>query len=641
MSSPNASTPAVADGERESKSEPEEPESAESTAPADRDEVDDRWQKFADLPPASDEQADHAEAAAATWLRRFGRRIRILTRSEWTIAAVASVLLSLLMNWRVLRDPAHAIPHDLGDPLQQAYTLSWPGHSLLTEPSGLWNTNNFFPNGNSYAFTDTLLGYLPASLIGSGTSAALLRYNLLYLASFALAFFGAYVLFRQLGARIAGSAVAAAAFAYAPWKLAQGGHLNILSVGGIVLALAMLARGHGWSLRHGYRRSRAKPGWVIAGWLVAAWQVSIGFAMGVSFAYLLAGIVIIAAIGWLVKRFPPIPWRVLVSDGIGAIAFAATGLAMAVPYYQVIAAHPEATRDLEFVDFFSPSWASFLVSPPESALWGDAHEPAREGMLWAPETTLLLGFTALAFALVGLVWSAWTRRQRWALALGAMVSVALALGTNFVDDGAWAYVLAYDYLPGFDGLRTPGRLVLYTSLVLSILIAGTLTKLADRLDYHASLGRVDKRWSLRMPIPARLALLLPMVLILAEGYSAADVPRVPDPPVAMSSVDGPVMVLPSDDSHDFATQYWSVDGFPQVVNGTAGFVPTKLEELRHDAYSFPSQKSVHALRKSGIKSIVVLRDQLDNTPWQHLLDVPRADDSVTVTDHGEVVVFAL
>ena len=63
--------------------------------------------------------------------------------------------------------------------------------------------------------------------------------------SFALAFLGAYALLRQLGARVAGSAVAAAAFAYAPWKLGQAGHLQVLSCGGIALALAMLARGHG------------------------------------------------------------------------------------------------------------------------------------------------------------------------------------------------------------------------------------------------------------------------------------------------------------------------------------------------------------------------------------------------------------
>ena len=73
---------------------------------------------------------------------------------------------------------------------------------------------------------------------------------------FALAFVGAYALVRQLGAGRIGAAVAGAAFAYAPWRLAQAGHLQVLSTGGIALALAMLARGHGWSLRHGYRPER-------------------------------------------------------------------------------------------------------------------------------------------------------------------------------------------------------------------------------------------------------------------------------------------------------------------------------------------------------------------------------------------------
>src|SRR5690606_20607496 len=131
-------------------------------------------------------------------------------------------------------------------------------------------------------------------------------------------------------------------------------------------------------------------------------------------------------------------------------------------------------------------WSSFLISPEESAIWGEAHAGAREGMPWPPEMTLLVGFTLLALAVVGRVWSAWTPRQRAFLALGTAVSVALALGTNFLDRGAWAYGLAYEYLPGFDGLRTPGRLVFFTSLFLAVLAAGTLTKLADSFDDHAT-----------------------------------------------------------------------------------------------------------------------------------------------------------
>lgn len=627
-------SPATAD------TEPGEPTDTKAPAEDEVDETggsteDDRWQRFAS------EESDPEEEEPAGRLQWLRRRAWHVARHEWTLVAVAAVVLAVLMTWPVMRDPLHTIPHDVGDPLLITYVLAWTGHALWTNPGGIWDTSAFYPLPDSYAFTDTFLGYAPAALIGSGHEAALLRYNLLYVFAFALAFFGAYVLFRQLGARIAGSTVAAAAFAYAPWKLAQAGHLQVLSIGGMVLALAMLARGHGYSLRRGYRREQTRWGWVVAGWLVAAWQVSIGFGMGVPFAYFLAGVCLCAAANWVLSRFPRIPWRVLAANLGGVIVFAGVGVMLAIPYFRVIANHPEAERTLDYVDYFSPSWSSFLVSPPESALWGEAHEPARAQMVWHQETSLLVGFTLLALALVGLIWSVWSLWQRVLLALGVFVSTILAMGTNFIDDGQWAYALLFEYLPGFDGLRTPGRLVLYTTLFLAILAAGTLTHLADRLDGYADADRVDPRWKVSTPIPLRLALFLPVLMVLAEGVSVADTPEPPPPPVAMSELDGPTLVLPSDGSHDTIVQYWSVDGFPDIVNGTAGFVPSVQEEIRDRALAFPAPPSVAALREAGIETVVVVRDRIEGTPWENVLNNPTQDPSVTVLDTGPAVIFHL
>ena len=114
------------------------------------------------------------------------------------------------------------------------------------------------------------------------------RYDLVFLFAYALAFFGAYLLARELGLGPGGAAVAAAAFAFAPFRLEQDGHMQVISSGGIPLALALGVRG--------YRLRR--PAWVVAGSLVAAWQLSIGFTLGLPLAYLLAAGALIAAIVW-------------------------------------------------------------------------------------------------------------------------------------------------------------------------------------------------------------------------------------------------------------------------------------------------------------------------------------------------------
>src|SRR5262249_22406657 len=165
----------------------------------------------------------------------------------------------------------------MGDPRVRAWQVAWGGHALVHQPLHYFQANTFWPLKDSLAFSEALAGYAPAGTIGSGVTAAVVRYNLLFLFAYALSFLGAWLLARELGTGRAGAAVAGAAYAYAPWRLEQDGHLHVLSTGAIPLSLFLLLRG--------YRRDR--PGLVLAGWLVAAWQLSLGFTLGLQLSYLL------------------------------------------------------------------------------------------------------------------------------------------------------------------------------------------------------------------------------------------------------------------------------------------------------------------------------------------------------------------
>ncbi|WIM96533.1 hypothetical protein ACTOB_008742 [Actinoplanes oblitus] len=258
-------------------------------------------------PPGAPEDPWSAFAAIAADKPpgRIRRGLRAVWRAvvhEYALAAYISAVLAIGLTWPTLRYPLHTLPQDLGDPSRQAWQVSWLGHVLRTNPVKLWQSNAYFPNGNSFAYGDSLLGYAAFGLVGDGPAAAVLRYNILFVLAHALLLFGAYALVRQLGARPTGAAVAAAAFAYAPWRLAQEGHLDIVSAGAIPLALALLARGHGWSMRYGFRPERRRAGWAALGWLVATWQLSLGFSLGLPFAYVLGGIVLFLLMAVPVRR---------------------------------------------------------------------------------------------------------------------------------------------------------------------------------------------------------------------------------------------------------------------------------------------------------------------------------------------------
>lgn len=611
---------------------PTEDTSAHDTSP---EVTDDDWEKFAAGQPLKEEPRPGR-------FRRTLTRVRGFFTHEWTLATVASIALAIAMTWPVAAAPHKTIPHDLGDPLLLTYMLAWLGHVTQEAFTGnftdLWDSNSFWPASDSHLFTDSLLGYAPAAAAITDNTTALLVYNALYIGSFALAFLGCYALLRQLGARTAASAVGAAAFAFAPWKIAQAGHLQVLSIGAIALALAMLARGHGWSLRNGFNPDKVRPGWIFAGWLTALWQVSIGMGMGIPFIYLLLAIAIVSGLFLAGKRLP-IGWWGIAANGLGGIIFSLGVLWIGDQHLRIASAYPEAGRSWEYLQEFSPTWSSFIIAPEQSWLWGSAHEPARESLTWPPEQTLLVGFTVLGLAIAGLIWSSWSPRQRVFLGLGVLATMALALGPNFLDNGEWAYQLLFEYVPGFEAIRTPGRLVLYMSLLLAVLAAGTITHLANRADQLAHANRLDKRLTVKAPRRVQALFFLPLPLILAEGISTAETHEPPESPVALAELDGPILVLPAD-GRDTVVQYWSIDGFPEIANGTAAFTPNSQAAIQADSLDFPEPESIEALRDAGINTVVVVPDWLPGSDWEGL-DVDAALWGVEVEQLDQAVVFRL
>ncbi|MEU7609079.1 hypothetical protein [Micromonospora sp. NPDC049204] len=595
------------------------------TKPADPD----RWEAFASAPEPK-----------PSILTRSSRAVGRFLIHEWTLAALGALALAVLMTWPTLRYPRYTLPQDYWDPSLQAWQMAWSGHILLTDPAHLWQSNTFFPELWSFAFSDTLLGYAPAGMLGSGPEDAILRYNIMFVLAHALATFGAYALARQLGAGRIGAAVAGVTYTYAPWLLSQAGHLHVLSNGGIPLALAMLARGHGWSLRHGYRPEQRHDGWVYGGWLVAAWQLSLGFGIGLPFAYILGGTVLVAVVLFVVRRLRtrqavPFGRRLIVANVLGGVLFAGVGVLLAFPFFRVTELHPYAERTIDDVSIFSPPASGFVTAPAESRIWGGLHEGARAALPWHPEMTLLPGYVLYALALGGLFFSVWRLRHRLLLLAGVLVTMAFAMGTRFFD-GTFTYVPLFEHVPGWSALRTPGRLMLWTTLLLGLLAAGAVTALTDRVR-ELTAQRIPS-W----PGPwLRMATLLPLLLVTVEGLNSTPHPVVPTQPAALRSAEGPLLVLPSSQNLDQHVMLWSTSGFPDVVNGGSGFTPRQLDDVRRVSQSFPNQTSVDYLRTLGVRTVVLLRDQVPGTPWEITIDAPVESLGITRQEVGDAVVYRL
>jgi hypothetical protein len=560
-------------------------------------------------------------------------------RHEWTLAGLAAVALALILNRGALADPTHTLPRDIWDPSLVAYLIAWLGYALRHDPAHLWHLNTFYPAPYGLAYSDALLGYAPFGLIGTGPEAALLRYNLIYVGAYALVLFGGYCLARQLGLRPGPAALVGVALAAAPWRLAQTGHLQILSTGGIFLALAMLARGHGvrWVRPRG-SRPPVRPGWAFAGWLGATWQLSIGFGIGLPFLYVLLGCLLGGVAIWAVRHRSQLRtrsgWRsalppraLLVADAVGGLIFAGVALLLAQPYLRVLELYPYARRDQAWVELYSPPVVGLFLAPAESTLWGEVQSAARATLAVPGEMTLLPGFVLYGLALIGLVVSVWPRAVRVGLAVGAVGFAVLSLGTNGPLGGRLGY-LALLRLPGFEAIRTPGRLILWVTLLLALLAAGALGALRVRRHRHSA------------AITHAVAVVA-VAAVLVEGRGT--IPHVPMPPAppVLSTVEAPYLVLPTHEVMDMNVMLWSADRFAPVVNGGSGLVPTELHRTREAVATFPDAASVAYLREIGVRTVVVLRGRAFGTPYADADVVPIDHLPLTRVVYPDTVVFTL
>jgi len=517
---------------------------------------------------------------------------------EVVLVALAAALLAVVLFWPLAAHLGTDIPLDLGDPLPQSWQVAWDGHALATQPLGFFQSNQFWPLHDSLAFSDALIGYTPAGLIGHGPHAAVVRYDLLFLFAFALAFLGAYLLARELGAPPWAAAVAGAAFACAPWRLEQGGHLHVLSSGGIPIALFLLLRG--------WRRERA--GMIVGGFAVASWQMALGFSLGLQLGYLLLLLGAIAAIWWWRAGRGGrvgIPRRLIVATIVGGLLLTAVSLVLARPYMRVLDAHPEAKRSQVTVSRYSGPLRMFVAAPETSLVWGRATSSVRDTLDAVPEQTLFPGLAILLLAIAGLGWTGYPRPLRVGLGAFALALALLSLGFQEHGIGSFLpYRLLYEALPGWQGIRVPGRLNTLTTLALALLAAGGAARAAAALR--------SRRGGSAATVCAAALLLL--VVIEGSGFgidrggealAGYPHPTVPTAPPGLAGLRAPLLQLPAAREDNRRYLLWSTDGFPKMLNGRTSFDPTFFAHAMKAVACFPDRASVAFLRRLGVRTVVV------------------------------------
>jgi hypothetical protein len=196
-----------------------------------------------------------------------------------------------------------------------------------------------------------------------------------------------------------------------------------------------------------------------------------------------------------------------------------------------------------------------------------------------------------------------------ALLVAAAVTALLALGLSLTS-GGYPYRLLYDHLPGWDGIRTPGRLVTMTSLALALLAGAGAHWLLRR-----------RALSARAAAPAALAGLL-VAAVVFEGAGRMADPVVPVAPAGQPQLRGPVLELPTDPANDRLYQLWSTADWQRIANGNSTFDIPAQDDLRGGMQNFPDAQGVAKLQWLGIRTVVLHTAQASLPPLRYAIPEP-------------------
>jgi hypothetical protein len=563
------------------------------------------------------------------------------------LAMLGYIVITLAYTWPLPRHLLHGVAHDLYDPILNAWILWWSTKAVPLTASW-WNAPIFYPAAGALAFSEHLLGEAPLAwpLIAL-TGNALLGYNVALIASYILCGLGAHFLAYTLTRRHDAAFVAGIAYAFAPYRLAQLPHIQVLSSYLAPVCLAAL---------HRYDRESSTKWAALA---AAAWLLQ-SLANGYFLFFL--SVLLACWLPWFaVRRWPLAKWARL-----GA-CFAVAGvflLPVLIGYQHVLVDTYGFSRGLGPAQEYGADIGSLLHATNELLLWGWVHVVAKpEGELFPGPTIVALvlfvvfsgrpfsataevtrtqrrlrrlfgvlavilfvatmlpvmygswrltiagirlvsiaradkPLTLLMFALLGWVSTqpmvVAAARRRSALpfyALGAFAMWVFALGPDPEFFGRRAiYQAPYGWLmrlPGFDGLRVPARFWMMALVCLSALASLAINRLHGRarriVTTAAVIGLALDGWP--------------------RTYAVVPAPEARrTPPGVVARLD-----LPSNDDTDAMTLYQqTLDGVP-LYNGYSGYASPHQYAMR-ELLRAHDPRILQAMAARGSLGVVVDHD---------------------------------
>ena len=322
-------------------------------------------------------------------------RLRASTRTQTTLACLAYLGVSVLLTWPLARHLGRDVAWDLGDSVLNIWILAWDVEKFRSLLGGdlhafasFFDANIFHPATLTLAYSEHLIPQallaLPVALAGGNP---VLCYNVVFLSTFVLSGLGMFLLVRRVTGHALAAFVGGLLFAFAPYRIPQFSHLQVLSAQWMPFTLL--------GVRSYVETRRRWP--LLAGGLALVLQ-------NLSCVYYLLYFppFVAAYVCWELARTGLWRERSTWFDlaFTSALVFTLT-VPLLVPY-ALVRADLQFTRSLADVQRMSADVYSYLTASAAQRFWGDRLAqvfPKPEGELFPGLVTPLLAMIGLGAAL--------------------------------------------------------------------------------------------------------------------------------------------------------------------------------------------------------------------------------------------------
>lgn len=540
------------------------------------------------------------------------------TGSDMKKASLIVILLSCIITYLIFLPYTNTLRTNLPnaiDPVFYAWNINHNTQSILQKGKNLLDTNIFYPEKNTLAFSDTMYGQtiftLPLQLL---TRNVVLTENIYIFLTFPIAALAMFFLSYFLTKHTMASILAGFFYAFSYPRISQIGHMPMISSQWIPLFVLFLIK---YVERGSWKH-------LLLTFLFYLLSIASSMYFGVFLIPFVLFAVFLESIRWIQKKSITTIKKIAKSLIIFIIPMISLVILVLFPYIRLKAEIPQIKRPLEDAARLSAQIVDYGTILPTSwmAVYNIFPTAINERPLYP---TITLSLLALLGIIVG-----WKTHKKYVafLFLTGVSALILSFGPyldivigNFKRfHVTMPYYYLYQITPIMQSVRVPARLSIIVVLALSALAAIGLSHILNKKYKFLLSGLIIllfmiEVWQVQTPsVPLLIGNDIPAVYQwLSKEPDSAVIAELPFRPLAniVSSMEEqlfrPYQEIKDNDGYALETYrtYFSIYHRKRMLNGYSGFFPQVYHDQATILQDFPSKVSIDLLERQHVRYIIV------------------------------------